>query len=87
MENHVKIATIQIRNQPFLKQAIAVTSMEIMTKICKLIQASCGSLKPFVETLNLVTLVDWVVGGWVCSGWVFLNILSPDFPSLQNVFP
>ena len=58
MENHVKIATIQIRNQPFLKQAIAVTSMEIMTKICKLIQASCGS---FVETLNLVTLVDWVV--------------------------
>ena len=82
MENHVKIATIQIRNQPFLKQAIAVTSMEIMTKICKLIQASCGSLKPFVETLNLVTLVDWVVGGWV-----FLNILSPDFPSLQNVFP
>ena len=64
-----------------------MTSMEIMTKICKLIQASCGSLKPFVETLNLVTLVDWVVGGWVCSGWVFLNILSPDFPSLQNVFP
>ena len=48
----------QVHLETIPKKTVAVKSMEIMTKICKLIQASCGSLKPLLKPwiLNLVTL-------------------------------
>ena len=48
----------QVQLDTIPKKTVVVKSMEIMTKICKLIQASCGSLKPLLKPwiLNLVTL-------------------------------
>ena len=48
----------QVHLETIPKKTVAVKSMEIMTKICKLIQASYGSLKPLLKPwiLNLVTL-------------------------------
>ena len=48
----------QVQLDTIPKKTVVVKSMEIMTKICKLIQASCGSLKPLLKPwiLILVTL-------------------------------